>query len=177
MHYICNKFQTLKTSSNMRTFLAALILVVSFSAAHAQGLTVHLEGGKLNKFTEEVTYKNVIEEYDSYGRLTLLKCTGKGHEHCPESWTYTQPISTFEKNIFEATVNMECQILEALKAGKTSGDFKYKYITLSYKNAKLVTDESGKEELQYSWSIIDFQTKRNLEDIEKYKKSLNGKKE
>lgn len=157
----------------MRTFLAALVLAVSFSAVNAQGLTVHLEGGKLNKFTEEVTYKTIIEEYDSYGRLTLLKCTGKGYEHCPESWTYTQPISTFEKTIFEATVNMECQILEDLKTGKTSGDFKYKYITLSYKDAKLVTDESGKAELQYSWSIIDFQTERNVEDIKKYKESLD----
>ena len=157
----------------MRTFLAALVLAVSFSAVNAQGLTVHLEGGKLNKFTEEVTYKTIIEEYDSYGRLTLLKCTGKGYEHCPESWTYTQPISTFEKTIFEATVNMECQIIEDLKTGKTSGDFKYKYITLSYKDAKLVTDESGKAELQYSWSIIDFQTERNVEDIKKYKESLD----
>ena len=157
----------------MRTFLAALVLAISFSAVNAQGLTVHLEGGKLNKFTEEVTYKTIIEEYDSYGRLTLLKCTGKGYEHCPESWTYTQPISTFEKTIFEATVNMECQILEDLKTGKTSGDFKYKYITLSYKDAKLVTDESGKAELQYSWSIIDFQTERNVEDIKKYKESLD----
>ena len=157
----------------MRTFLAALILVVIFSAANAQGLTVHLEGGKLNKFTEEVTYKTIIEEYDSYGRLTLLKCTGKGYEHCPESWTYTQPISTFEKTILEATVNMECQILEDMKAGKTSGDFKYKYITLSYKDAKLLTDESGKEKLIYDWSIIDFLTERTVEDIEKYKKSLD----
>lgn len=46
----------------MRKILAALILVVSFWAANAQGLTVHLEGGKLNKFTEEVTYKNVIDK-------------------------------------------------------------------------------------------------------------------
>ncbi len=157
----------------MRKILAALILVVIFSAANAQGLTVHLEGGKLNKFTEEVTYKNVIEEYDSYGRLTLLKCTGKGYEHCPESWTYTQPISTFEKTIFEATVNMECQILEDLKAGKTSGNFKYKYLTLSYKDAKLVNDESGKEKLIYDWSIIDFQTVRTVDDIKKYKESLD----
>ena len=157
----------------MKKILAALILVVIFSAANAQGLTVHLEGGKLNKFTEEVTYKNVIEEYDSYGRLTLLKCTGKGYEHCPESWTYTQPISTFEKTIFEATVNMECQILEDLKAGKTSGNFKYKYLTLSYKDAKLVNDESGKEKLLYDWSIIDFQTERNVEDIKKYKASID----
>lgn len=157
----------------MRKILATLILVVIFTAANAQGLTVHLEGGKLNKFTEEVTYKTIIEEYDSYGRLTLLKCTGKGYEHCPESWTYTQPISTFEKTIFEATVNMECQILEDLKAGKTSGDFKYKYITLSYKDAKLLTDESGKEKLIYDWSIIDFLTERTVEDIEKYKKSLD----
>ncbi len=157
----------------MRKILATLILVVIFTAANAQGLTVHLEGGKLNKFTEEVTYKTIIEEYDSYGRLTLLKCTGKGYEHCPESWTYTQPISTFEKTIFEATVNMECQILEDLKAGKTSGDFKYKYITLSYKDAKLLTDESGKGKLIYDWSIIDFLTERTVEDIEKYKKSLD----
>lgn len=157
----------------MRKILATLILVVIFTAANAQGLTVHLEGGKLNKFTEEVTYKTIIEEYDSYGRLTLLKCTGKGYEHCPESWTYTQPISTFEKTIFEATVNMECQILEDLKAGKTSGDFKYKYITLLYKDAKLLTDESGKEKLIYDWSIIDFLTERTVEDIEKYKKSLD----
>ena len=161
----------------MRKILAALILVVSYSVANAQGLTVHLEGGKLNKFTEEVTYKNIIAEYDSYGRLTLLKCTGKGYEHCPESWTYTQPISTFEKTIFEATVNMECQILEDLKAGKTSGNFKYKYITLSYKDAKLVNDESGKEKLIYDWSIIDFQTERTVDDIMKYKESLNKIKE
>ena len=65
------------------------------------------------------------------------------------------------------------EILEDLKAGKTSGDFKYKYITLSYKDAKLLTDESGKEKLIYDWSIIDFLTERTVEDIEKYKKSLD----
>ncbi len=162
----------------MKKFLVAIIIaIISISALNAQGLTVHLEGGKLNKFTEEVTYKNIIAEYDSYGRLTLLKCTGKGYEHCPESWTYTQPISTFEKTIFEATVNMEVQILEDLKAGKTSGEFKYKYLTLSYKDAKLVNDESGKEELQYSWSIIDFLIERNVDDIKKYKESLDKQEE
>ncbi len=162
----------------MKKFLVAIIIaIISISALNAQGLTVHLEGGKLNKFTEEVTYKNIIAEYDSYGRLTLLKCTGKGYEHCPESWTYTQPISTFEKTIFEATVLMEVQILEDLKAGKTSGEFKYKYLTLSYKDAKLVNDESGKEELQYSWSIIDFLIERNVDDIKKYKESLDKQEE
>ena len=162
----------------MKKFLVAVIIaIISISAANAQGLTVLLEGGKLNKFTEEVTYKNIIAEYDSYGRLTLLKCTGKGYEHCPESWTYTQPISTFEKTIFEATVLMEVQILEDLKAGKTSGEFKYKYITLSYKDAKLVKNDLGKEELQYSWSIIDFLTERNVDDIKKYKESLDKQKE
>lgn len=162
----------------MKKFLVAIIIaIISISALNAQGLTVHLEGGKLNKFTEEVTYKNIIAEYDSYGRLTLLKCTGKGYEHCPESWTYTQPQSTFEKTILEATVNMEVQILEDLKAGKTSGEFKYKYLTLSYKDAKLVNDESGKEELQYSWSIIDFLIERNIDDIKKYKESLDKQEE
>lgn len=162
----------------MKKFLVAIIIaIISISALNAQGLTVHLEGGKLNKFTEEVTYKNIIAEYDSYGRLTLLKCTGKGYEHCPESWTYTQPQSTFEKTIHEATVNMECQILEDLKAGKTSGEYKYKYITLSYKDAKLVNDKSGKEELQYSWSIIDFLIERNVDDIKKYKESLDKQEE
>jgi hypothetical protein len=162
----------------MKKFLVAIIIaIISISALNAQGLTVHLEGGKLNKFTEEVTYKNIIAEYDSYGRLTLLKCTGKGYEHCPESWTYTQPQSTFEKTIFEATVLMEVQILEDLKAGKTSGEFKYKYLTLSYKDAKLVNDESGKEELQYSWSIIDFLIERNVDDIKKYKESLDKQEE
>lgn len=162
----------------MKKFLVAIIIaIISISALNAQGLTVHLEGGKLNKFTEDVTYKNIIAEYDSYGRLTLLKCTGKGYEHCPESWTYTQPQSTFEKTILEATVNMEVQILEDLKAGKTSGEFKYKYLTLSYKDAKLVNDESGKEELQYSWSIIDFLIERNVDDIKKYKESLDKQEE
>ena len=162
----------------MKKFLVAIIIaIISISALNAQGLTVHLEGGKLNKFTEEVTYKNIIAEYDSYGRLTLLKCTGKGYEHCPESWTYTQPQSTFEKTILEATVNMEVQILEDLKAGKTSGEFKYKYLTLSYKDAKLVNDESGKEELHYSWSIIDFRIQRNVDDIKKYKESLDKQEE
>lgn len=162
----------------MKKFLVAIIIaIISISALNAQGLTVHLEGGKLNKFTEEVTYKNIIAEYDSYGRLTLLKCTGKGYEHCPESWTYTQPQSTFEKTILEATVNMEVQILEDLKSGKTSGEFKYKYLTLSYKDAKLVNDESGKEELQYSWSIIDFLIERNVDDIKKYKESLDKQEE
>ena len=162
----------------MKKFLVAIIIaIISISALNAQGLTVHLEGGKLNKFTEEVTYKNIIAEYDSYGRLTLLKCRGKGYEHCPESWTYTQPQSTFEKTILEATVNMEVQILEDLKAGKTSGEFKYKYLTLSYKDAKLVNDESGKEKLQYSWSIIDFLIERNVDDIKKYKESLDKQEE
>lgn len=162
----------------MKKFLVAIIIaIISISALNAQGLTVHLEGGKLNKFTEEVTYKNIIAEYDSYGRLTLLKCTGKGYEHCPESWTYTQPQSTFEKTILEATVNMEVKILEGLNAGKTSGEFKYKYLTLSYKDAKLVNDESGKEELQYSWSIIDFLIERNVDDIKKYKESLDKQEE
>ena len=162
----------------MKKFLVAIIIaIISISALNAQGLTVHLEGGKLNKFTEEVTYKNIIAEYDSYHRLTYLECTGKGYEHCPEAWTYTQPISTFEKTILEATVNMEVQILEDLKAGKTSGEFKYKYITLSYKDAKLVNDESGKEELQYSWSIIDFLIERNVDDIKKYKESLDKQEE
>ena len=162
----------------MKKFLVAIIIaIISISALNAQGLTVHLEGGKLNKFTEEVTYKNIIAEYDSYGRLTLLKCTGKGYEHCPESWTYTQPQSTFEKTILEATVNMEVQILEDLKAGKTSGEFKYKYLTRSYKDAKLVNDESGKEELQYSWSIIDFLIEHNVDDIKKYKESLDKQEE
>ena len=162
----------------MKKFLVATIIaIISISALNAQRLTVHLEGGKLNKFTEEVTYKNIVAEYDSYGRLNLLKCTGKGYEHCPESWTYTQPISTFEKTILEATVNMEVQILEDLKAGKTSGEFKYKYLTLSYKDAKLVNDESGKEKLQYSWSIIDFLIERNVDDIKKYKESLDKQEE
>ena len=160
-----------------KLFVAVIIAIISISAVNAQGLTVHLEGGKLNKFTEEVTYKNIVAEYDSYGRLTLLKCTGKGYEHCPESWTYTQPISTFEKTIFEATVLMEVQILEDLKEGKTSGEFKYKYLTLSYKDAKLVKNDLGKEELQYNWSIIDFLTERNVDDIKKYKESLDKQKE
>ena len=161
----------------MRKLLFLALGIALFTMVNAQGLTVHLEGGKLNKFTEEVTYKNIIAEYDSYRRLTYLKCTGKGHEPCPPSWTYNQPQSTFEKSILEATVLMEVQILEDLKAGKTSGEFKYKYITLSYKNAKLVNNESGKEELQYSWSITDFQTIRKVDDIKKYKESLDKQKE
>lgn len=144
---------------------------------NAQSLTVHLEGGKCNKFTEEVTYKTVIAEYDSYRRLTYLECTGKGHEQCPPSWTYDQPQSTFEKSILEATVLMEVQILEDLNEEKTSGEFKYKYITLSYKNAKLVTNESGKEELQYDWSITDFRTVRDVADIKKYKETIEKQKE
>ncbi len=157
----------------MRTFLAALILVVIFSAANAQGLTVHLEGGKIDKFTNEVTYKTVIEEYDSYRRLTSLFCKGKGGNTCSTTWQSPRNISTFEKTILDATVNMEFQILEDLKAGKTSGEYKYDYITLLYKNAELVTDDSGKEKLLYDWSIIDFQTERNVEDIKKYKESLD----
>ena len=161
----------------MKKLLFLAIGIALFTMANAQGLNVHLEGGKLNKYTEEVTYKNIIAEYDSYGRLTLLKCTGKGYEHCPESWTYTQPQSTFEKTILEATVLMEVQIIEDLKAGKTSGEFKYKYITLSYKDAKLVKNDLGKENLQYNWSIIDFLTERNVDDIKKYKESLDKQKE
>ncbi len=158
----------------MKKFLVATIIaIISISALNAQGLTVHLEGGKYNKFTEEVTYKNIVAEYDSYGRLNLLKCTGKGYEHCPESWTYTQPISTFEKTILEATVNMEVQILEDLKAGKTSGEFKYKYLTLSFKNARIIINEMSAEELHYDWSITDFQTTREVKDIKKYKESLD----
>jgi len=162
----------------MKKFLVAIIIaIISISALNAQGLTVHLEGGKLNKFTEEVTYKNIIAEYDSYGRLTLLKCTGKGYEHCPESWTYTQPQSTFEKTILEATVNMEVQILEDLKAGKTSGEFKYKYLTLSYKDARIIINEMSAEELHYDWSITDFETIREVKDIKKYKESLDKQEE
>ncbi|MBQ2574618.1 MAG: hypothetical protein II575_10380 [Bacteroidales bacterium] len=161
----------------MRKLLFLALGIALFTMVNAQGLTVHLEGGKLNKFTEEVTYKNIIAEYDSCRRLTYLKCTGKGHEPCPPSWTYNQPQSTFEKSILEATVLMEVQILEDLKAGKTSGEFKYKYITLSYKNAKLATNESGAEELQYDWSITDFQTVRKVDDIKKYKESLDKQKE
>ena len=161
----------------MRKILAALILVVIFSAANAQGLTVHLEGGKIDKFTNEVTYKTVIEEYDSYRRLTSLFCKGKGGNTCSTTWQSPRNISTFEKTILDATVNMEFQILEDLKAGKTSGEYKYDYITLLYKNAELVTDDSGKEKLLYDWSIIDFQTERNVEDIKKYKESLNKIKE
>ncbi|MBQ1605251.1 MAG: hypothetical protein II088_00445 [Bacteroidales bacterium] len=157
----------------MRKILAALILVVIFSAANAQGLTVHLEGGKIDKFTNEVTYKTVIEEYDSYRRLTSLFCKGKGGNTCSTTWQSPRNISTFEKTILDATVNMEFQILEDLKAGKTSGEYKYEYITLLYKNAELVTDDSGKEKLLYDWSIIDFQTERNVEDIKKYKESLD----
>ncbi len=157
----------------MRKILAALILVVIFSAANAQGLTVHLEGGKIDKFTNEVTYKTVIEEYDSYRRLTSLFCKGKGGNTCSTTWQSPRNISTFEKTILDATVNMEFQILEDLKAGKTSGEYKYDYITLLYKNAELVTDDSGKEKLLYDWSIIDFQTERNVEDIKKYKESLD----
>jgi hypothetical protein len=161
----------------MKKLLFLALGIALFIVANAQGLNVHLEGGKYNKFTEEVTYKNIFAEYDSYGRLTLLKCTGKGYEHCPESWTYTQPISTFEKTILDATVLMEVQILEDLKEGKTSGEFKYKYLTLSYKDAKLVKNDLGKEELQYNWSIIDFLTERNVDDIKKYKESLDKQKE
>ena len=157
----------------MRKILAALILVVIFSAANAQGLTVHLEGGKIDKFTNEVTYKTVIEEYDSYRRLTSLFCKGKGGNTCSTTWQSPRNISTFEKTILDATVNMEFQILEDLKAGKTSGEYKYEYITLLYKNAELVTDDSGKEKLLYDWSIIDFLTERNVEDIKKYKESLD----
>ena len=157
----------------MRKILAALILVVIFSAANAQGLTVHLEGGKIDKFTNEVTYKTVIEEYDSYRRLTSLFCKGKGGNTCSTTWQSPRNISTFEKTILDATVNMEFQILEDLKAGKTSGEYKYEYLTLLYKNAELVTDDSGKEKLLYDWSIIDFQTERNVEDIKKYKESLD----
>lgn len=157
----------------MRKILAALILVVIFSAANAQGLTVHLEGGKIDKFTNEVTYKTVIEEYDSYRRLTSLFCKGKGGNTCSTTWQSPRNISTFEKTILDATVNMEFQILEDLKAGKTSGEYKYEYITLLYKNAELVTDDSGKEKLLYDWSIIDFQTERNVEDIKKYKASID----
>ena len=157
----------------MKKILAALILVVIFSAANAQGLTVHLEGGKIDKFTNEVTYKTVIEEYDSYRRLTSLFCKGKGGNTCSTTWQSPRNISTFEKTILDATVNMEFQILEDLKAGKTSGEYKYEYITLLYKNAELVTDDSGKEKLLYDWSIIDFLTERNVEDIKKYKESLD----
>ena len=157
----------------MRKILAALILMVIFSAVNAQGLTVHLEGGKIDKFTNEVTYKTVIEEYDSYRRLTSLFCKGKGGNTCSTTWQSPRNISTFEKTILDATVYMEFQILEDLKAGKTSGEYKYEYITLLYKNAELVTDDSGKEKLLYDWSIIDFQAERNVEDIKKYKESLD----
>ena len=157
----------------MRKILAALILMVIFSAVNAQGLTVHLEGGKIDKFTNEVTYKTVIEEYDSYRRLTSLFCKGKGGNTCSTTWQSPRNISTFEKTILDATVYMEFQILEDQKAGKTSGEYKYEYITLLYKNAELVTDDSGKEKLLYDWSIIDFQTERNVEDIKKYKESLD----
>lgn len=157
----------------MRKILAALILMVIFSAVNAQGLTVHLEGGKIDKFTNEVTYKTVIEEYDSYRRLTSLFCKGKGGNTCSTTWQSPRNISTFEKTILDATVYMEFQILEDLKAGKTSGEYKYEYLTLLYKNAELVTDDSGKEKLLYDWSIIDFQTERNVEDIKKYKESLD----
>ena len=71
---------------------------------------------------------------------------------------------------------MEVQILDDLTEGKTSGEFKYKYITLSYKNAKLVTNESGKEELQYDWSITDFRTVRDVADIKKYKETIEKQK-
>jgi len=161
----------------MKKLLFLVLGIALFTMANAQGLNVHLEGGKLNKYTEEVTYKNIIAEYDSYHRLTYLECTGKGYEHCPEAWTYTQPQSTFEKTILEATVNMEVQILEDLKAGKTSGEFKYKYLTLSYKDAKLVKNDLGKEKLQYNWSIMDFLTERNVDDIKKYKESLDKQEE
>ena len=161
----------------MKKFLVLVIIaIISISAVSAQGLTVHLEGGKCNKFTEEVTYKTVIAEYDSYRRLTYLECTGKGHEQCPPSWTYDQPQSTFEKSILEATVLMEVQILEDLNAGKTSGEFKYKYITLSYKNASIVTNESNAEELRYDWSITDFRTVRDVTDIKKYKETIEKQK-
>lgn len=162
----------------MKKFLVAVIIaIISISAVSAQGLTVRLKGGKCNKFTEEVTYKTVIAEYDSYRRLTYLECTGKGHEQCPPSWTYDQPQSTFEKTILDATVLMEVQILDDLTEGKTSGEFKYKDITLSYKNAKLVTNESGKEELHYDWSITDFRTVRDVADIKKYKETIEKQKE
>ena len=158
----------------MKKFLVAIIIaIISISALNAQGLTVHLEGGKIDKFTNEVTYKTVIEEYDSYRRLTSLFCKGKGGNTCSTTWQSPRNISTFEKTILDATVNMEFQILEDLKAGKTSGEYKYEYITLLYKNAELVTDDSGKEKLLYDWSIIDFQTERNVEDIKKYKESLD----
>ena len=160
----------------MRKLLFLVLGVALFSMVNAQGLTVHLEGGKCNKFTEEVTYKTVIAEYDSYRRLTYLECTGKGHEQCPPSWTYNQPQSTFEKSILEATVLMEAQILEDLKEGKTSGEFKYKYITLSYKNASIATNESNAEELRYDWSITDFRTVRDVADIKKYKEALDKQK-
>ena len=161
----------------MKKFLVAVIIaIISISAVNAQGLTVHLEGGKCNKFTEEVTYKTVIAEYDSYRRLTYLECTGKGHEQCPPSWTYDQPQSTFEKSILDATVLMEVQILDDLTEGKTSGEFKYKYITLSYKNASIVTNESNAEELRYDWSITDFRTVRDVADIKKYKEALDMQK-
>ena len=160
----------------MRKLLFLVLGIALFTMVSAQGLTVHLEGGKCNKFTEEVTYKTVIAEYDSYRRLTYLECTGKGHEQCPPSWTYDQPQSTFEKSILEATVLMEVQILEDLNAGKTSGEFKYKYITLSYKNASIVKNESNAEELHYDWSITDFRTIRDVADIKKYKEALDKQK-
>ncbi len=161
----------------MRKLLFLVLGIALFTVVNAQSLTVHLEGGKCNKFTEEVTYKTVIAEYDSYRRLTYLECTGKGHEQCPPSWTYDQPQSTFEKSILEATVLMEVQILEDLKEGKTSGEFKYKYITLSYKNASIVKKESNAEELQYDWSITDFRTVRDVSDIKKYKETIEKQKE
>ena len=72
---------------------------------------------------------------------------------------------------------MEVQILEDLNAGKNSGEFKYKYITLSYKNASIVTNESNAEELRYDWSITDFRTVRDVSDIKKYKETIEKQKE
>ncbi|MBR5982750.1 MAG: hypothetical protein IK025_03380 [Bacteroidales bacterium] len=162
----------------MKKFLVAVIIaIISISAVSAQSMDIILHDGKYNKMWGEVTYNTIIEKYDSYGRLTYLECAGKGDEPCPISLPYIQEESSFEKAIQNATVNMEVQILNDLKAGKDRGEFKYKYITLSYKNAKLATNESGAEELQYDWSITDFRTVRDVKDIMKYKEALDRQKE
>ena len=57
----------------MRKLLFLVLGIAVFNMANAQGLTVLLEGGKCNKYTEEVTYKTVIAKYDSYRRLIYLE--------------------------------------------------------------------------------------------------------
>ena len=126
--------------------------------------------GKINK-DGSITYNRVEQRFDSRGKLVYQSCTGRGSEKCPVYATVT--VGTIGGVIDKALVEVENTIIVKLEKGITEGKVEYSDIIFNYKNAKIIKDNTGKEELEYHLTI-DFKNTGDVDDIINNKKIMES---